>query len=84
MPSLEEELQKIYDSEFHVQIGWIWDGGIDLNLNMGAVTGHIQTVAEILPRLQNAIAECAPYSQYNVERLGGKWEKPRKPEGDGN
>jgi hypothetical protein len=25
---LTEELQKIYDSEINVEIGWMWDGGI--------------------------------------------------------
>jgi hypothetical protein len=24
-----EILQKIYDSEVHLRIGWLWDGGVD-------------------------------------------------------
>jgi hypothetical protein len=29
---LAAELQKIYDSEINVEIGWFWDGGIDVRL----------------------------------------------------
>ena len=24
-----EILQQIYDSEIHLRIGWLWDGGVD-------------------------------------------------------
>jgi hypothetical protein len=26
------ELQKIYDSEINIEIGWLWDGGIEVRL----------------------------------------------------
>ena len=29
---LAAELQRIYDSEINVEIGWSWDGGIDVRL----------------------------------------------------
>jgi len=29
---LAVELQKIYDSEINVSIGWMWDGGVTLRL----------------------------------------------------
>jgi hypothetical protein len=29
---LSSELQKIYDSEINVGIGWHWDGGIEVRL----------------------------------------------------
>jgi hypothetical protein len=29
---LAVELQKIYDSEINIRIGWLWDGGIDVYL----------------------------------------------------
>jgi hypothetical protein len=29
---LERELQRIYDSEINVEIGWFWDGGITARL----------------------------------------------------
>jgi hypothetical protein len=29
---LAAELQRIYDSEINVEIGWFWDGGIDVRL----------------------------------------------------
>jgi hypothetical protein len=71
---LEEELQKIYDSEIHVSIAWVWDGGIDINLDLDLAHGNVQTTTEILPWLQDAIAKHLPKSKYHVERMGGKWE----------
>jgi hypothetical protein len=32
MMDLAVELQKIYDSEINVEIGWFWDGGIEVRL----------------------------------------------------
>jgi len=29
---LEDELQRIYESEINVRISWLWDGGIDIRL----------------------------------------------------
>jgi len=75
MANLEEELQKIYDSEIHVDIGWLWDGGIDVSVGDLEVKGHVATVAEVLPWLQDAIAKHYPDSKYNVERMGGTWKQ---------
>jgi hypothetical protein len=72
--SLEIELQKMYDSEIHVDIGWLWDGGIDLSIGDQEATGHVKTVAEVLPWLQTAIATHSPESKYHVERMGGTFE----------
>ncbi len=69
--TLEEELQKIYDSEIHVDISWVWGGGIDVSIGHNEVTGNVQTVAEVLPWLQWAIDKHFPDSKYNVERKGG-------------
>ena len=44
MGTLEEELQKMYDSEIHVDIGWLWDGGIHVSVGNDEITGHVQTV----------------------------------------
>ena len=71
MGTLEEELQKIYDSEIRVHIGWLQGGGIDVSIGHDEVTGNVQTVAEVLPWLQEAIAKHFPDSKYNVERKGG-------------
>ena len=60
-----------YDSEIHVDIGWLWDGGIDVSIGNGEFTGNVQTVAEVLPWLQETIAKHFPDSKYNVERNGG-------------
>jgi hypothetical protein len=53
--SLETELQKMYDSEIHVDIGWLWDGGIDLSIGNDEVTGNVRTVAEVLSWLQKRL-----------------------------
>ena len=34
MGTLEQELQKIYDSEINLSISWMWDAGFDLKLGM--------------------------------------------------
>jgi hypothetical protein len=68
MDILQEELQKMYDSEIHVAIGWLWDGAIDVSIGNDAITGNVKTVAEVLPWLQAAIAEHYPESKYNVDR----------------
>lgn len=71
---LATELQKMYDSEIHVDISWLWDGGIDVNIGNDEVRAKLEHVADILPWLQKAIGNRYPASRYNVERLGGKWE----------
>ena len=84
MGNLEQELQKMYDSEIHVDIGWLWDGGIDVSIGNDEVTGNVATVAEVLPWLQEAIAKKLPESKYHVERMGGtfepKWVEPNSGE----
>ena len=30
--NFDAELQKIYDSEINIRIGWVWDGGIEVRL----------------------------------------------------
>ena len=52
MDSLETELQKIYDSEIHVEISWRWENGIDVSIGYGdEIAGKVKTVEEILPWL---------------------------------
>jgi hypothetical protein len=74
MASLEQELQKMYDSEIHVDIGWLWDGGINLSIGNDEANGNVKTVAEVLPWLEEAIARKLPESKYNVERMGGTFQ----------
>ena len=68
MATLEDELQKIYDSEINIEIGWFWDGGIDVRLgdkmNGYVAEENVGIVAEILPWLQEAIAHFYPTSTY--------------------
>jgi len=82
MGDLATELQKMYDSEFHVDIGWLWDGGIDVSLGNEEYKTNVATVREVLPWLQKTIAEHYPESKYNVERTGGtfvpKWYGPEE------
>jgi hypothetical protein len=64
MMDLAVELQKIYDSEINVEIGWLWDGGIEVRLGdkmSGYLTEENLTfTAEILPWFQDVIAHFFP------------------------
>jgi hypothetical protein len=66
--NLAIELQKIYDSEINVEIGWLWDGGMDVRLgdqmNGYLAEENVTSVAEILPWLQEAVAHFYPKSEY--------------------
>jgi hypothetical protein len=67
-PDLAVELQKIYDGEINIRIGWLWDGGIEIRLG-DDVNGYLAeetvvTVADIIPWLQEAIAHFYPSSSY--------------------
>ena len=49
-PDLAIELQRIYDSEINVRIGWLWDGGIEVRLGddmNGYLAEETVTVGEI-------------------------------------
>jgi hypothetical protein len=65
---LSIELQKIYDSEINISIGWLWDGGIVVRLG-DELNGYeaeetVATIADVLPWLQEAIAHFYPSSTY--------------------
>lgn len=66
--SLEQELQKIYDSELNVEISWFWDSGVDVKLgdkmNGFKAETNVEKIADILPWLQQAILEHYPMSTY--------------------
>jgi DNA-directed RNA polymerase subunit RPC12/RpoP len=65
---LRFELQRIYDSEINVRIGWFWDAGIDVRLgdemNGFEAEETVRSVDEIVPSLQEAIAHFYPDSTY--------------------
>ena len=49
------ELQKIYDSEINIEIGWLWDGGIRVRLG-DEMNGYlaeetIRSVSDVIPWL---------------------------------
>ena len=65
---LTEELQRIYESEINIEIGWVWDGGINVRLgdrrNGYEAEENLKSVADILLWLQEAIAHFYPESEY--------------------
>ena len=65
---LAAELQRIYDSEINIRIGWMWDGGIEIRLgdemNGFKAEETVPSAEEILPWLQEAIAHFYPESTY--------------------
>lgn len=65
---LEQELQRIYDSEINIRIAWLWDGGIDLRLgdeiNGFLAEENVTSTLDILPWLQEAVAHFYPESTY--------------------
>ena len=65
---LAAELQKIYDSEINLRIGWLWDGGIEGGFGDEAngflAEENVSSVADIVPWLQEAIAHFYPTSSY--------------------
>ena len=79
-PNLAIELQKIYDSEINVRIGWLWDGGIEVRLgddmNGYLAEETVRMVAEIIPWLQAAIAHFYPGSSYALS-LGSELRETR-------
>ena len=72
--TLEQELQKIYDSEINVTLR---TGDKDLFVALGndftgfSAQGKLARVADLIPWFQNAIHQQYPCSKYDVERLGG-------------
>ena len=70
MESLAAELQRIYDAEINVEIGWFWDGGIDVRLgdkiNGFVAEENVPAIADIVPWLQEAIAHFYPQSAYTA------------------
>jgi hypothetical protein len=67
-PDLAGELQRIYDSEINMQIGWFWDGGVEVRLgddmNGYVAAETVGSVSEALAWLQEAIAHFYPDSTY--------------------
>ena len=77
MGTLEQELQKIYDSEINLSISWMWDAGFDLKLGdeFGGfvVEGQVRRVAIYFPgskkQSRNAIPLPSITSRDWAERL---------------
>ena len=65
---LEDELQRIYESEINVRISWLWDGGIDVRLgdemNGYLAEENVASTGDIVPWLQESIAHFYPHSTY--------------------
>jgi hypothetical protein len=73
MALLEEELQRIYDSEINVEISWFWDSGVAIKLgdpmNGYVAQTEVKTMADVIPWLRAAIAKHYPNSTY-IKNLG--------------
>ena len=72
MGTLDQELQKIYDSEINLSISWMWDAGFDLKLGdeFGGFVeeGQVRGVEDILPWFQEAIASTIPLPHITSRR----------------
>jgi hypothetical protein len=64
-----KNFRKSTTSEINVRISWLWDGGVDVrlgdDLNGYLAEETVQSVAEIVPWLQEAIAHFYPDSTYS-------------------
>jgi hypothetical protein len=68
MMDLAVELQNICGCEINIEIGWFWDGGIDVRLG-DKMSGYLAeenltSTAEILPCVREAITHFFPTSTY--------------------
>ena len=51
-----EVLQRIYDSEIHAQIVWLWDGGFEVYIGC---LGDFEQVGSQHREIENAVSELA-------------------------
>ena len=69
-----DELQKLYDSEINLTIGWFWDGGIDVTLgdktNGIVAESNFDKMTDVVPWLQDMCRIYYPHSTYtkNLEQ----------------
>jgi len=74
-PDPNEVLQRLYDSEINLRIGWIWAGGVTWQLgdkhNGWKAGGNAATVALAAVELAKAAAEHFPGSDFT------KWWRAR-------
>ena len=58
-----EILQQIYDSEIHLRLGWLWDGGLDYSIGSSSndIWGSNKNpiVSTLNTNLEDAIVEMA-------------------------
>lgn len=78
-------LEKIYDSEIHLRIGWLWDGGIDYSIGSDSndIWDSNYNKAEIYPTgepdITKAIIEIAEHiSKEYPKSTFGKWWQSHK------
>lgn len=69
-------LQKIYDSEIHLQMGWLWDGGVEYRLkintpyiwdnipNEDVIVGGSDNIAQSVQWIAEEICEMYPGSSF--------------------
>jgi len=65
---MQDELQKIYDSEINLSISWEWDGGIVIRIgdemNGFSEPIGVDKMSEIVPKLREVLKEEAKSSTY--------------------
>lgn len=60
-PTATEVLQKIYDSEIHFSLGWMWDGGVDYSIGRDLTYLHDGEVESTgATNIEEAIYRIAP------------------------
>jgi hypothetical protein len=71
-------LQKIYDSEIHLSIGWMWDGGVDYKIgaDLSYIEGKVEStekdnITEAIAIIADHVAKEYPNSEFT------KWWKSR-------
>jgi hypothetical protein len=70
-PTIGEILQHIYDSEIHLRMGWLWDGGFEFSYGVSAMSlwaGNTSPILRTEERdIEKAIYEMADIVAQNYE-----------------
>jgi hypothetical protein len=72
--NVEAILDDLYASEINIEISWLWDGGIDVNLgdelNGYAAKGNVRSMAEAAVWLRDQSCQHYPDSQFARKYCG--------------
>jgi hypothetical protein len=65
--NIGEILQHMYDSEIHLWLGWLWDGGIEYTLNPAQIIPNqtcSRNIAEALSVVVDDVLDNYPNSEF--------------------